>query len=232
MNNNVDQFGDGMLIEYLENENYYYILGYYELKSPLVHQISKRTELNNTPHTRLRVPNQKIISDIMAGVNNRVKEEKWFTEHQEPNQERFAEFETFLVKALSKFEPNQNSKIGLLGELYVLDQLLKNRNDLEARTIINAWTGHSSKSRDFILGECCVEVKTTTNSHSLHKINNLNQVDPTDDDGGVTKLYMASLGITEDSAGDSIVSLTESIIQNINDADLKDGDRQSKEIRR
>lgn len=221
INSNIVTFGDGLLVEISEHDNNYFIRGNYEIKYPIIHHISKLTEINGTEYMCLKVPNQKVVSDIMVSMNNRVKEKNWFTSSQEQGQEEFTKFEKHLRKALAEFEPNHNSKLGLIGELYILNSLLIKAHSGIEEEIIDAWTGHTSKSRDFIFRECCVEVKTTTKSVSSHIINNLNQVDPRDDDGGITELFLASIGVKEDETGDSIVSLTSSILERIADNALK-----------
>ena len=44
------------------------------------------------------------------------------------------------------------------------------------------------KIKRFYLRDTCIEIKTTTGNQSTHMINNLNQVDPRDDDGGITRV--------------------------------------------
>ena len=137
-------------------------------------------------------------------------------------QEDFRKLEAHVRKALTKFTPDINSKIGLIGELYILLTLL-GTNHLNPRDIISSWRGHSHTSRDFIFKDTCIEVKTTTGRKSYHNINNLNQVDPRDDDGGITSLFLGSLGIELDPNGSSIVDLTNGILDKIGkDDELKE----------
>jgi len=221
-NKNVEEFGKGLLIESSEYDNHYFVRGNYEIKHILVHQISKLTELNGTEYMLLQVPNQKEISDIMLNINNQIRDENWFSSPLDGGQKQFTKFESHLRKALAEFNPDDNSKIGLLGELYILDSFLKLKSsENEEEKIINAWSGYQSTSRDFIFGDCCVEVKTTTKSESTHEINNLNQVDPRDDDGGITELFLASIGVGKKEDGESIVSLTNSIVEKIKENDLQ-----------
>ena len=220
-NKNTQEFGKGLLIEKSEFNNYYHVRGNYEIKNPLVHEISKLTQLNGTEYMRLEVPNQKEISDMMQSINQRVKDEQWFTEELK-GQNEFSQFEKYLRKALAEFRLNDNSKLGLLGELSIINSLIKRDEwKTKQKIIIDAWSGYQSTSRDFIFDKQCIEVKTTTKHESTHEINNLNQVDPRDDDGGITELFLASIGLDRKEDGYSIVSMTNSILEAIEDEELK-----------
>ncbi|MDC1420244.1 PD-(D/E)XK motif protein [Euryarchaeota archaeon] len=212
--------GNIIIAEY-EYEIEYFIPGEYELKIPIVNEISKLVELNDKIHTRITIPNQDEIMNLLSKTIEIIEKDNWFSDKNK-HQLEFSTFERVLAKSLTKFNLDQNTKIGLIGELHLLKSILSIKSDIEKhKEIINGWFGYISKSRDFIYGNTCIEVKTTTKSQSIHHISNLNQVDPVDDDGGITDLYLASIGISKEDEGMSIPSLVESIISLLSDDALK-----------
>jgi len=210
-----------IIIAYYEYEIDYFIPGEYELKLSTVNEISKIVKLNDKLYTRIKIPKQDEIINILSKTLEIIEKEKWFT-HIDKSQQQFSRFEGVIAKSLTKFKLNENTKIGLIGELYVLNSILNLVSKKEYYDeIINGWFGFISKSRDFIFGGKCIEVKSTTNEKSIHHISNLNQVDHVDDDGGTTDLFMASIGLSKQDEGISIPSLVESIISNLDDENLQ-----------
>ena len=135
------------------------------------------------------------------------------SEDSEVRQNSFRVIENTLESALS--EPSRwhvGETIGLFGELYLLRKLARLNSG-----VVNFWQGYSSKSRDFIFkSKYCVEVNNNIED-STHHINNLNQVDPIDEHGGGTTLYLASIGVIEDEEGTDIPSLMDSLLEEIGD---------------
>lgn len=213
--------GNIIIAEY-EYEIDYYIPGEYELKLPIVNEVSVIVELNGKLHTRIRIPSQNEIINFHSKWLEIIDEEKWFSDIN-TSQNEFSKFEEIIAKSLAKFKLDENIKIGLIGELYVLNSMLSLVSEKEKyKEIISGWFGFYSKSRDFIYAERCIEVKTTTKEKSIHNISNLNQVDPVDDDGGKTDLYLASIGVSKNEDGEiSISDLVESIIVILDDDALK-----------
>lgn len=216
------RFGEGMYT--IENgyDISYFIKGEYEITDPIVNTVTRPIEYikNKEPGLEIRLPNQYEITSIMDSICNDVEKGNWFTRPDIDGQEQFTKLEAHIRKAITKFTPDMGSKIGLIGELYLLNSFLESDySDVE--DIIGSWSGHSTKSRDFIFRDTCIEIKTTTDNQSTHKINNLNQVDPRDDDGGVTRLFLGSFGIEFNLGGRSIVDLTNEILKKIDDEELE-----------
>jgi len=183
------------------------IPGKYGFKSKIALDISKNIQLNGDDYTLIQIPNQDEILAMLYGVAEQIKDEKWFRE-KEKSKSEFSKVEQSITKAMHKFKLNDSSIIGLIGELTVLYKILQNCDIGEINSVLDSWKGHSSTSRDFMFDDACVEVKTTRMSKSTHHIHGLNQVDVTDDDGGMTQLFIASIGLEEnDEQGVSLSKL-------------------------
>tara|TARA_Y100000589_G_scaffold331286_1_gene384163 strand:+ start:6503 stop:7480 length:978 start_codon:yes stop_codon:yes gene_type:complete len=216
------RYGEGMYT--IENgyDISYFIKGEYEITDPIVNTVTRPVEYTKNKDRGLEIslPNQYEITSIMNSICDDVKNGNWFTRPDIDGQEQFTKLEAHIRKAITKYTPDMSSKIGLVGELFLLHSFLESQN-LEVEEIIRSWSGHSTKSRDFIFGDTCIEIKTTTGNQSTHMINNLNQVDPRDDDGGVTRLFLGSIGIEFNLGGLSIVDLTNKIINKIEDEEVR-----------
>lgn len=87
--------------------------------------------------------------------------------------------------------------IGLFGELLFLDALTRVASGSGAQDVVDSWFGWRPSSRDFQLGACGIEVKTTTGSTSTHHIQGFHQVEvghPVTD-VAETSLQLLSLGV-------------------------------------
>ena len=201
----------GKLIVVVNEDQVDWIIpGHYEFKSKIAYDMSNKIQLNDDDYTLIQIPNQDEINSMLIGVAEQIREENWFTETEKSKSE-FYKVEHSVTKALHKFKLNDSSIIGLIGELTILYKMLQSCGDSEKKSVLNSWKGHSSKSRDFIFDEVCVEVKTTRLSKSTHHIHGLNQVDVTDDDGGVTQLFIASIGLEEHDEGESLSDIVQKI---------------------
>ena len=196
----------------VENENQvdWIIPGRYGFTSKIALDMSKNIQLNGEDYTLIQIPNQDDVTALLHGVADQIEVEEWFTEAEKSKSE-FSKVEHSVTKAMHKFKLNDSSIIGLIGELTVLYKMLQSCDDSEKKSVLASWKGHSSISRDFIFNEVCVEVKTTRMSKSTHHIHGLNQVDVTDDDGGVTQLFIASIGLEEHDEGESLSDLVKKI---------------------
>jgi hypothetical protein len=209
----------GKLIEVVnENKVDWIIPGKYGFSSKIVLDISKNIQLNGDNYTLIQIPHQDDILMMLHGVAEQIKDEKWFKE-KEKSKSEFSKVEQSITKAMHKFKLNDSSIIGLIGELTVLYKMLLNCDNDDKNSILDSWKGHSSTSRDFIFDDTCVEVKTTRMSKSTHHIHGLNQVDVTDDDGGRTQLFIASIGLEEDDEGESLSEL----VNKFADIDFEEG---------
>jgi hypothetical protein len=203
---NVGQYGE-LIIVRTEEEYHWIIPGRFEITKPIVHGMSKRIQLNKKDYTLIKLPNQREVQILLRGIVKECRTDKWFSDSTK-SQSEFAKVESAIARAMHKFKLNDNSIIGLIGELTILYQMLVSCDATERTKTLAAWKGHSSTSRDFIFDGVCVEVKTTRKEKSTHYIHGLNQIDATDDDGGDTRLFLASIGLEEDDDG---VSLSETV---------------------
>jgi hypothetical protein len=196
----------------VENENQvdWIIPGKYGFTSKIALDMSKNIQLNGEDYTLIQIPNQDDVTALLYGVAEQIEVEEWFTE-AEKSKSDFSRVEQVITKAMHKFKLNDSSIIGLIGELTVLHKMLQSCDASEKKRVLASWKGHSSTSRDFIFDDVCVEVKTTRMDKSTHHIHGLNQVDVTDDDGGVTQLFIASIGLEEHNEGESLSGLVQKI---------------------
>jgi hypothetical protein len=201
----VHQYGRLIVVEN-EKQVDWIIPGKYGFTSKIALDMSKVIQLNDEDYTLIKIPDQDEIHAMLVGVAQKINDEKWF-EEKEKSKSEFSRVEQAITKAMHKFKLNDASIIGLIGELTILHKMLQSCDESEKNRILDSWKGHSSKSRDFIFDNLCVEVKTTRMSRSTHHIHGLNQVDVTDDDGGVTQLYLASIGLEEHDEGESLSGL-------------------------
>ena len=146
-----------------------------------------------------------------------------------PVDEVFLEIEPFVELVIRRILLPPESLLGLVGELLVLDYLVDVIGELSHAKRVDpaaAWQGHSRKSRDFRLNRLGLEVKTTTGPSSRHRIGGLDQIEPRMlDDQALEALFLVSIGLREDVAGTSrisVVTLTESILGKL---DLEAGER-------
>ena len=201
----------GKLIVVVNEDQVDWIIpGHYEFKSKIAYDMSNKIQLNDDDYTLIQIPNQDEINSMLIGVAEQIREENWFTETEKSKSE-FYKVEHSVTKAMHKFKLNDSSIIGLIGELTILYKMLQSCGDSEKKSVLTSWKGHSSTSRDFIFDDVCVEVKTTRLSKSTHHIHGLNQVDVTDDDGGVTQLFIASIGLEEHDEGESLSDIVQKI---------------------
>ena len=203
----VYQYGK-LIVVVNEDQVDWIIPGHYGFKSKIAHDLSNEIQLNDDDYTLIQIPNQDEIQSMLFGVAEQIREEKWFTEK---SKSEFSKVEHSVTKAMHKFKLNDSSIIGLIGELTILYKMLQSCGDSEKKSVLTSWKGHSSTSRDFIFDDVCVEVKTTRLSKSTHHIHGLNQVDVTDDDGGVTQLFIASIGLEEHDEGESLSDIVQKI---------------------
>ena len=201
----------GELIEVVkESEIHWIIPGNYTLTSKIVLGMSEIIRLNKKEYTLIKIPKQTKVYILLRGMLKQVLEDSWFSDSKR-SQSEFSKIENAIARAMHKFKLDDSSIIGLIGELTILYKMLGSCDTTEISKILEAWKGHSSTSRDFLFDKVCVEVKTTRSEKSTHYIHGLNQIDITDDDGGNTQLFIASIGLEEDDDGESLSELVEKL---------------------
>ncbi len=129
----------------------------------------------------------------------------------------FARSEALIEMALERAGVSDESVLGLLGELILLEQILVLHPAPGIRQrVLDAWTGYQRASRDFSGSQVSIEVKATTRNRSRHHISNLDQVTPGSQQGGSdgNPLFLVSIGlIPSQASGRSIATQAERICQ-------------------
>ena len=117
-------YGELIIHESDVNDDFF-IPGEYEFYRKEVHDIQRLVEINGTVYTNLRIPHQEEIVNVLAKTVEQIRDENWFTD-SDHSQQQFATLENVVAKALMNFNLDDKSKIGLIGELHVLDSIVAN----------------------------------------------------------------------------------------------------------
>ena len=72
--------------------------------------------------------------------------------------------------------PDEIMLIGLWGELFIIDLVLKDKN-INATCLIQNWTGPLGAANDFSFGNSCIEIKTTIKQSNIVEISSIDQLD-------------------------------------------------------
>jgi hypothetical protein len=144
-----------------------------------------------------RLPNAPEIVSMMEGIEATVINEEWFGDADSDLGEHVSAFCQIVDSVVSKFPGFQSFLSGLIGEMIFLKQVLENSStDSAKQDWLTSWSGHTNTSRDFIGEKIAIEIKTTTETSSRHKMSNINQTSLKDTEGGkIEKLFLASISI-------------------------------------
>lgn len=142
----------------------------------------------------------------------------------------FAQTEPLIEMVLRRTALSEDEILGLLGELRFLEALLAVAPDRRARArAVDSWRGHERGTRDFIVGSCGVEVKSTRGERSRHRISNVMQVDPRGSSNGEAQeeLYLLSMGFKAgenflEGAGFSLPGTVDSILSKLANSQSSD----------
>lgn len=107
----------------------------------------------------------------------------------QPNEAAIAAIEEFRRLLEKKPLLSREKELGLWGELWVLDRLIKKRGP----AAVMAWTGPLKKVHDFRLDNLELEVKTTSNEERSHIISRIAQLECSPG----KKLFLLSLQVQE-----------------------------------
>jgi hypothetical protein len=114
----------------------------------------------------------------------------------------FKTVEPLIELSIERIRMADEVKIGLAGELLLLDALCRRADDEQVRLVVDSWDGWQRSARDFTWKNTGVEVKTTLRNSSSHLVEGIHQVEIDDGEGGSTEdhLYLVSVGLqrTED----------------------------------
>lgn len=72
--------------------------------------------------------------------------------------------------------PDETTLTGIWGELFIVDLVLKDKN-IDAKCLIQNWTGPLGAANDFSFGNSCIEIKTTTKQSNIVEISSIDQLD-------------------------------------------------------
>ncbi len=126
--------------------------------------------------------------------------------------ETFDRVEEFIALVLRRVLMPPSLVLGLLGELFVLDEILDAMKGSWALGMdpTRVWRGWAQQSRDFVFGVTSLEIKTTGLRTSKHSIHSLDQVEARVVDGCLTEtLFLGSIGMRTAPEGSYSVSALE-----------------------
>lgn len=109
----------------------------------------------------------------------------------------FGVTEPLIEIAITELLMADETLLGLCGELFVLQSLLRAVRDRDVRLILDSWKGYRETARDFQVGPEGVEVKTTTRQTSSHQFSGIHQMEVGHGVDGAeeTGLTVVSLGL-------------------------------------
>lgn len=129
--------------------------------------------------------------------------------------------EPIIEMALRRGALGEFHQVGLLGELLCLEVMLDAvlRQPELRMSVLDMWQGHRKGLRDFSIGETAIEVKTTQQEASSHKISGLHQVEPTEVEGTAEDtLYLLSIGLAScEHEGQTLPEVVQRIVDRLAD---------------
>jgi hypothetical protein len=114
----------------------------------------------------------------------------------------FSAVEEFIERLLGELLVSEHALAGLLGELVLLERMLRRPEMCDAVADPTApWKGYMHDARDIRRGFCSIEVKTTTSDLRIHTIHSLNQIQPRKDEEGraMESVFLLSVGFRPDN---------------------------------
>lgn len=135
-------------------------------------------------------------------------------------QSAFAAVEPLIELALARDVVTDLTLIGLIGELALMNEMLRASAGISRRDVLLGWAGSAPSARDFQLGHVGIEVKTTQGSASIHHVEGVHQVERGHSNGNVveTDLFLLSVGVawlSGDDHGQTLPALVDDILGQI-----------------
>lgn len=128
--------------------------------------------------------------------------------------ERVKEWQAFMARARRPLRAD--AQVGLLGELWLLKQLVESPLGAGA---LDCWQGPLRAAQDFHIRAGAIEVKSTVRSGSfLARINSIEQLD-----SERTPLFLCALRFEEDAAGASLVDLVAELRERFSKSGMQRG---------
>ncbi len=168
----------------------------------LRHDVWRESNGNEFAATRIAFPADPHFQAVAAFV----AEELFRNGLTESVPKAFAASEPILEMALRRTGLSDETIIGLIGELHVLNMLLLLRETpAERAATFEAWRGYQQSAHDFVFANVVIEVKTTRGSRSVHHVHNIGQVDPAraPDGAPLQHIHVISLGLVPLEADES-----------------------------
>lgn len=140
----------------------------------------------------------------------------------------FKSTEPLIALLFERLWLSDNSLLGLIGELMILESLGGMVPDAQVADVVVAWDGWQRSLRDFRVGLVGVEVKTTTRAGSSHQIQGTHQVEPDDGETGgsvESGLILISIGLNRATPHGSTItlpSLVDSICRRLGEVKRED----------
>ena len=175
------------------------------------------------PASRLVLPRDDHFNSIAAFICARLVENGYEKDHAVA----FRRSEPVIALALRRAGLGNQALVGLAGELYVLARLVEAWPD-RASCVVSDWFGSRPSSRDLQLGPVGIEIKTTTQSESVHHIQGPHQVELgiSVDDEPETNLFLLSVGLEwlpfDATVGRSIPALVDVILFALPESEERD----------
>lgn len=136
--------------------------------------------------------------------------------------EAFSRCEPLIDLAIARLRMTDEALLGLMGEMLLLDALLRQGRRDHVEEVIESWKGWRRSIRDFSVGMVGVEVKTTTRLSSSHEVQGMHQLELASAKGTEKGLRLVSVGLEwiDDSsrASYTLPKLVQSIVEMIADA--------------
>lgn len=133
----------------------------------------------------------------------------------------FDDVEPIIELALRRGALSGEHIIGLIGELLCLEVMLDavaTRPELRL-TILDMWQGHQVGQRDFVIGLAAIEIKTTQQETSSHKVSGLHQVESDgQNSASEARLFLLSVGLAHsENEGQSLPMIVQRLLERLAD---------------
>ncbi|NSX16070.1 PD-(D/E)XK motif protein [Cupriavidus taiwanensis] len=144
-----------------------------------------------------------------------------------PIQEVLDDVEPIIELSLRRGALSEEHLIGLVGELLCLEAMLDaiaDRPELRM-SILDMWEGPQVGHRDFVIGISAIEVKTTRQESSSHKISGLHQVErAVSTHHSEENLFLLSIGLAaSEHEGQTLPEIVQRVSDRLADSGAKEG---------
>lgn len=133
-------------------------------------------------------------------------------------QRAFSSVEPLIELAISRLRIADEYIVGLIGELLLLESVMKVADDAAVGLWLGRWNGWQESLRDFSTGSAGIEVKTTMMDRSSHQVRGLHQVEITPASALEEEhLFLVSISLAwadrDANSARTLPSLVESIVE-------------------